>query len=61
MGQELPEKYIGIENKANIWYANSVIQCLYFCNSFRDEVLNAQLLPDDNSLLSHVKAIFEAM
>jgi len=25
IGQELPEKYVGLENKSNLCYANSVI------------------------------------
>jgi ubiquitin carboxyl-terminal hydrolase 12/46 len=38
---DLPEseKYFGFENFGNTCYCNSVLQALYFCPSFRNNVL----------------------
>ena len=33
------EHYFGLENVSNICYSNSVLQCLYYCEPFREEVL----------------------
>ena len=34
------EKYLGFENDSNICYANSAIQVLYHCRTFREQVVN---------------------
>ena len=33
------ERYFGLENFGNTCYANSVLQALYFCRPFREQVL----------------------
>ncbi len=48
------ERYFGFENFGNTCYANSVLQSLYFCRPFRENLLQyAAKLPkdaDDNLL-----------
>lgn len=57
LGEDIPENLIGLENKSNTCYANSVIQALYFCTEFRSKVLDAKPLP--NSLLKHLQELFQ--
>eukprot|EP00164_Ancoracysta_twista_P004672 GFYU01006317.1.p1 GENE.GFYU01006317.1~~GFYU01006317.1.p1 ORF type:complete len:403 (-),score=70.83 GFYU01006317.1:77-1285(-) len=45
LGSAFPEDehYFGLENFGNTCYCNSVLQALYFCDPFRDQVLKYQL------------------
>ncbi|KAH8927255.1 cysteine proteinase [Atractiella rhizophila] len=36
--EEITERYLGMENFGNTCYANSVLQALYFCRPFREQV-----------------------
>lgn len=57
LGEEIPEQYIGLENKGYICYANSILQCLYFCKEFRRHLLD-QPITDPDSLLGTLKDLF---
>ena len=52
------EKFYGLENSNNVCYANSVLQALYACRPFRQQLLvyyeenNKKRKPDDTLLLS---------
>lgn len=59
-GEELPERYIGFENKDNICYANSVLQALYFCQEFRKYLLNQKVMSRD-SVLGHLQELYLSM
>ncbi|OMJ92005.1 hypothetical protein SteCoe_5322 [Stentor coeruleus] len=59
LGEEIPENLIGIENKSNTCYANSVIQSLYFCKEFKENLLSSKSLP--NSLTKHMQDLFLLM
>lgn len=41
LGESLPEseKFFGLENTCNTCYCNSVLQALYFCRPFREQML----------------------
>ena len=59
LGEDFPESLVGIENKSNTCYANSVIQALYFCSDFRTRVLLSHPLP--NTLLKSLQDLFQAL
>lgn len=59
IGEEIPENLIGLENKANTCYANSVIQSLYFCKEFRENVLNSRA--PANTLLKCLQSLFSEL
>jgi ubiquitin carboxyl-terminal hydrolase 12/46 len=59
LGEEIPENLIGLENKSNTCYANSVIQSLYFCKEFRKEVLSSR--PYSNTLLKYLQDLFQVL
>eukprot|EP00958_Prasinococcus_capsulatus_P024550 scaffold3851_cov387-Prasinococcus_capsulatus_cf.AAC.7 len=59
LGESLPEseKFFGLENTANLCYCNSVLQALYFCRPFREQMLeyaaaHQQANGDENLLIS---------
>ena len=57
LGEDLPEKYIGLENKGSTCYANAVIQSLYFCKEFRKAIL-AEDCFNPGSLASTLRDLF---
>lgn len=59
IGEEIPENLIGLENKGNTCYVNSVIQALYFCKDFRIKVLSSR--PQPGSLLKYLQELFQAL
>ena len=59
IGEDLPENLVGIENKSNTCYANSVIQALYFCKDFRNKVLLSR--PSPNTLLRYLQDLFQTL
>ena len=59
IGEEIPENLIGLENKGNTCYANSVIQSLYFCKEFREKILISKAPP--NTLLKCLQDLFIAL
>lgn len=42
LGNNFPDNIhlVGFENTSNICYANSVLQAFYYCNSFRENIVN---------------------
>ena len=55
------ERYFGFENFGNTCYANSVLQSLYFCRAFRENLLQyqAKLTHDsDDNLLNCLAELF---
>lgn len=55
------ERYFGFENFGNTCYANSVLQSLYFCRAFRENLLQyqAKLTNDsDDNLLNCLAELF---
>ena len=56
------ERYFGFENFGNTCYANSVLQSLYFCRAFRENLLQYQpkLSNDsDDNLLNCLAELFQ--
>lgn len=55
------EKYFGLENFGNTCYCNSVLQALYFCKPFREQLLlYAERLPreGEENLLTALADLF---
>ncbi|KRX10354.1 hypothetical protein PPERSA_00834 [Pseudocohnilembus persalinus] len=44
LGNNFPDgiKFVGFENRGNICYANATIQCMFYCEQFREKVLKAK-------------------
>jgi len=69
LGDQFPvgEHYFGFENYGNTCYCNSVLQALYFCLPFREQIINhhtRQLLEKmekEESLLSCLSELFSAI
>ena len=66
------ENYYGLENvntlsfpnmfqlSATMCYANSSLQVLYHCTSFREQILNMKLPPDqENGILFELQELFK--
>lgn len=60
IGEEMPEKLIGIENKGSTCYLNSVIQSLFHTNEFRERILNSPL-PPQNTFLRSTYDLFQSV
>ncbi|KAK3411703.1 hypothetical protein EUGRSUZ_I00440 [Eucalyptus grandis] len=64
LGDSFPEgeRYFGLENFGNTCYCNSVLQALYFCVPFRDQLLdyyaNNKSLGDEDNLLACLADLF---
>ena len=69
LGEDFPEdeRIFGLENYGNTCYANAVLQCLYFCKPFREQVSSYRPVwltdgereeDDDATLLSCLRDLF---
>ena len=57
LGEEIPDKLIGIENKGATCYINSVIQCLFYTKEFQSKILDSNSNP--NTFLRSMIDLFQ--